>query len=111
MSHPLQGRRFFNDSQAMEALAQFDEPMRMAVASILWWDNVPRFDMPRTLKAMRLEIKHRIYPTTAQLVEAMVKIGFTHERATQRIVDDSVLANEKKKAMRRMRARREKGIR
>jgi hypothetical protein len=111
MSLPLQGRRFFNDAQAMQAIAQFKEPLKMAVASILWWDNVSHTEMLETYKAMQPDLRHRIYPTTAELVDAMVKVGFTRDRAVQRIVDESVLAKEKGKSMRRMRARRKKGMR
>jgi hypothetical protein len=111
MSYAIRRSARFTDAQAVEAIAQFKQPLRMALASVIWWDCVPHRDMPETEKAMRNELKGRHFPTSVELIDAMVVIGFDSEYAKQRIVDDSVLANKKKKAMRRMRARREKGIR
>ena len=111
MSYLLRGSIIFSDAEAVKAITQFDQPLRMALASVIWWDGVGRHSMPETFKAMHNEIRHRKFPTTAELVDAMVLIGFERVWATARIVDEAVLNKAKKKSMRRMRARRKKGIR
>jgi hypothetical protein len=100
------------DDEAIKAIEQFDEPVRMALASVIWWDCIPkRHAMKRTFKAAKMHVYPRKFPHSSELIEAMVKIGFSREFATRRIVDEQELAISKENNMRRMRARRAKGLR
>ena len=112
MSHRQRGKLRFDDSTAVAAIARFDEPLRMALASILWWDNVPHHTaMPKTQAAMCCEATPREYPTSEKLIAAMVEIGFDRSYAEARIIGEEKTNNERMRHIRRMRARRARGLR
>jgi hypothetical protein len=112
MSHRQRGKLKFDDSAAVAAIARFDEPLRMALASILWWDNVPHHTaMPKTQAAMCCEVTPRAYPTSWELIAAMVQIGFDQSYAEARIIGDNKTTEQRMRHIRRMRARRARGLR
>jgi hypothetical protein len=94
------------DAEAMHHVNQYDEPLRQTLARKLWWLNVDRHSMPKTFAACMTDGRCQQFAYRDQLINALVKIGYSTERAGFFAVNDTNVNEAKKNSMRRLRERR-----
>ena len=110
MTHEINNRRMLTDKEAFAMVDKFKTPLREAVASVVWWDNVDRCNggMPMTLAecGMSIHPAHRKYPPRAELVAALIQCGYTPRRAESRVVVPQDYNQLKRDYMLRLRIKR-----
>ena len=97
-----------SDDYAAQVIMKMDYPLNQAVASIVWWDNISRQDMPLTFELMNSGEYPRAYPTSDELIAGLVAMGYPSHVARNRVIADSYYSDYSAHQKARMRKRRGK---